>query len=182
MGDGFRLAALLGADSRVGAGRIDEGDDRETEFFGDFHHPQGFPVAFGVGLAEVPFDSFPGGAAFLMADEGGGPALVKTESGDDGRVVGEAAVAVDFDKILNQVADVIQGIRPLGMAGDLDNVSRCQPRRYSRPFFLDLDAEVCNFFFFFRVLGNIQLFDLLFKLQDILLEGIEIFFFAHLIP
>jgi len=45
--DGLRLAALFGADARVGAGRVDEAEDRQAEFFSELHQAQGLAVALG---------------------------------------------------------------------------------------------------------------------------------------
>ena len=66
--DRFRLAALLGADARIRAGRIDEGEQRQTELLGQLHQPQRLAIALGPRHAEVAVDLLLGVAALLMAD------------------------------------------------------------------------------------------------------------------
>ena len=142
VGDGLGLAALLGADAGIGAGSIDQGDDREAEFLGCLHHPERLPVAFRVGLAEVPGDPFPCAPALLVPDEGGGLALVEAQAGDDGRIIGETPVAVHLGEILHQAGDVVQGVRTLGMAGHLDDLGGGQVGADLGPLLGDLPAEV----------------------------------------
>ena len=67
--DGLGLAALLGADARVGARRVDEGDDRLAELLGQLHQPQRLAVALGVRHAEVARDLLLRVAALLVADD-----------------------------------------------------------------------------------------------------------------
>ena len=110
----------------------------KAELFGHLHDPEGLAVAFGVHLAEVPVDPLAGRPAFLLADDGHGLAFVEGEAGDEGRVVGEPAVAVDLHEILHQGVDVIQGVRPLGMPGDLDDLGGREVGIDFGPFPLDL--------------------------------------------
>ena len=51
--DGFGLAALLGADAGIGAGRVDEGEHRQPELLGQLHQAQRLAVALGPRHAEV---------------------------------------------------------------------------------------------------------------------------------
>ena len=121
-GDGFGDAAFFGADAGESATGVDEGDDGDVEFFGEFHFGEGFAVAFGVGAAEVGGDFFGGVTAFVVADD---HALVRadaTEAGDDGFVVAEAAVAVEFAELLGEHAEVVGGLGAAGMSGDLDGL------------------------------------------------------------
>ena len=56
-------------------------------------------------------------AALLVADDGHGRPAEEAESGDDRRVVGELAVAVELDEIGRQGSDVVEGVRPGRVAG-----------------------------------------------------------------
>ena len=67
-GDGLGHAALLGADARIRARRVDERHDGQVELLGQLHRPQGLAVAFRVGAAEVAGDLFLGVAALVLAD------------------------------------------------------------------------------------------------------------------
>ncbi len=119
-GDGFGDAAFFGADAGVGAGGIDEGDDGEVEFFGELHFGEGLAVAFGVGAAEVAGDFFLGVAALVVADEHDLVAADAADAGDDGFVIAEGAVAVEFVEVFDDHVDVVAGLRARGVAGDLD--------------------------------------------------------------
>ena len=59
VGDHLGLAALLGADARIGARRVDQADDRHVELGGQLHLGHGLAIALGMGAAEVA------GVAFL---------------------------------------------------------------------------------------------------------------------
>jgi hypothetical protein len=57
-----------------------------------------------------------------MADEGHGAAVQLPEPRDDGTVVHPAAVAVELDPVVEDPLDVVQGVGPLRMAGELDEL------------------------------------------------------------
>ena len=111
--DGDRLgdAALLGLDARVRRRRVDEHDDRPAELLGQLHHAQRLAVALGPRVAEVAEDLLLGVAALLVADDQHRLPLVVGEAGDDGVIVGEAAVAVDLDEVGEQPLDVVERVR-----------------------------------------------------------------------
>ena len=98
-GDGLGLAALLGADARVGARRVDEGDDRAAEALGQLHQAQRLAVALGARHAEVALHVLLGGAPLLVADHEHRLAVEAGEAGDDRRVLAEAPVAVELDEV-----------------------------------------------------------------------------------
>ena len=179
VGDRLGLAALLGPDAGIGAGRVDEADHREAELLGQLHDPEGLAVPLGVHLAEVALDPLAGRPALLMADDGHGRALVEGEAGHDRRVVGEAAVAVDLQEILGQGLDIVQGIGPLRVAGDLDDLGRGQIGLDLGPFRLDLAAEGGDFLGRAGLAGQQDRVDLLLEIEDRLLERIEIVGFVH---
>ena len=54
-----------------------------------------------------------------MADDANGPAPECRKSADNGFVVSEGSVAVEFEKIFAQAIRIVQDRRALGMAGDL---------------------------------------------------------------
>ena len=58
-GDHLGLAALLGADARIGAGRVDEADDRQAVLGGQLHLGQRLAIALGMGTAEIAGDCAP---------------------------------------------------------------------------------------------------------------------------
>jgi len=51
--DGFGLAALLGANARVCAGRVNEGEDRQAELFRQTHQAQGLAIPSGRGMPKL---------------------------------------------------------------------------------------------------------------------------------
>ena len=118
-GDGLALAALLGADAGIGAGGVDEGDHRQAELVGQVHQPHRLAVALRPGGAEIVLDAGGGVVALLVADHHHRRAAKPAQPADDGLVVAEFAVAAQLDEILDQAGDVVDEVRPLGMAGDL---------------------------------------------------------------
>jgi hypothetical protein len=114
-----------------------------------------------------------------VADEGHGPAPVKGQASDDRRVVAEAPVAVHLHEILAQGADVIEGVRPFGVPGDLDDVDGGQVGGDLCPFLLDLAAQVDRLLPQSGVVALGQGVDLVFEGDDPLLERIEISFLVH---
>ena len=120
------MTAFLGSDAGVGSRRIDERDDRAFEFLGQLHQPQGFAIAFGIGHAEISLHPLLEVLSFFMTDDADGPAPERGKSADDGLVVSEGAIAVEFDKVFTHVLHIVQDRRALGMAGDLRLLPRGQ--------------------------------------------------------
>src|SRR5205823_14881065 len=56
----------------------------------------------------------------LLTDEHDCPAVEATEPGDHRAVVGAAAVAVQLDPVGENPLDVVEGVRAVGMPGELD--------------------------------------------------------------
>src|SRR3974390_538862 len=92
--DRLPLAALLGADPGIGAGRIDERKDGNVELLGEAHEPHRLAVAFGPRHAEVPGDLLLGVSALLVPDDHDRLAVETAEPADDRGVIGERTVAV----------------------------------------------------------------------------------------
>ena len=175
-GDRLGLPALFGADAGVGAGRVDQGDDRQAELLGQLHAAQGFAIALGVGQAEVALDLFLGVPALVVADEHD---LVPGHAGQaalDGGVVAEVAVAVQFAELAADHVDVVVEQRPLRVAGDLDGlpggqvvVGLAQQRGV-------VGAKLAKLFGVIDLLGGLQGFELV----DLLFElGQRLFEFEH---
>lgn len=116
------MASLFGTEPGVGAGGVNEGDDGEAEFFGFFHLCECFAVALGVGASEVTGEFFLGCFAFLVTDDEAFAVADASESGDEGGVVSEVSVAVEFAEVSADVFDVIAGLWAVWVAGDADGV------------------------------------------------------------
>jgi hypothetical protein len=71
-------------------------------------------------LAEIAPDSLLGRTAALMADDRDRAASEVTQARDDSAVVGEAAIAVNLEKVAQEVLDVVQGLRPRRIARQTD--------------------------------------------------------------
>ena len=113
MSDRFGLTALFGIDARISAWRIDEDKDRPPEFRGELHRAQCFAIAFRLCLAEITREALFGVASFLIPYDHDRFAVKFGHTGDQRGIVGEIAVAVDFEEIFEQNADVIVGVRAL---------------------------------------------------------------------
>jgi hypothetical protein len=62
-------------------------------------------------------------------------AAILGEAADDGVIVGEAPIAVELVEAGEQALDVIERVRPVGMAGDQDPLPR-------RQLGVELDADL----------------------------------------
>jgi len=82
---------------------------------------------------EVAADPLGEVAAFLLAQEHGGAARPGADPADQRRVVGAQAVAVELDEIGRQPLDVVEGVGPLGVAGQLDHLPDAQGPRLALP-------------------------------------------------
>ena len=120
LGDGARLAALLGGDARVRAGRVDEREHRQAVPLGEREQPLRLAVALRPRHAEVVLRLLVERAALLVADDEHGAAAEPAEPADDGRVVGAQAVALELLEAVDQIADVVARARPVLVARDLD--------------------------------------------------------------
>lgn len=122
--DRFGLSAFFSTESGVGAGGVDEGDDRQTELLRFAHLGECFAVALWVGASEVAREFFLGGFAFLVSDDEALAVADASESGDERGVVCEGAVAVEFAEVSADVVDVVAGLRTVWMARHADGVPR----------------------------------------------------------
>ena len=146
-----RLTAMASAmwrssarDAGIRARRVNQRDDGQAEFVREPHQAQRLAVAFGMRGAEVAQNVFLGVAAFLRADDHDAVFAQLGKTADHRAVLGEQAVAVQFLKIRESVLDVIQRVRPLGMARELDalpggEVQENLPAGFLQFFFDELD-------------------------------------------
>ncbi len=125
-GDGLSLPAFLWTHAGIGTGCIDERDDGKPELLSQFHLGQCLAVALGMGASEVALDSLFCGASFLVADHEHLVGTDAAETGDDRRIVAEAAIAVEFTKVAEERIDVVRRLGPIGVPSDLDHIHRCQ--------------------------------------------------------
>ena len=171
--DGLGLAALLRADARVRARRVDEREERQLELLGELHEAQRLAIALGPRHAEVAVDLLLGVAALLVAEHHAGLAVEAREAADDRRVVGVRAVAVQLAELAEHAVDVVERVRPLRMARDLRDLPRRELGvdvarellallREARDLVGDVDRGV--------LVDVAQLVDLLLQLGDRLLE------------
>ena len=144
-GDGLGDVAFLGADAGVGPGRVDQGDDRQVELVGQAHQAQRLAVAFGVGGAKVAANVLLGVAAFLGAQDHNGAVAQLGKAAHQRLVVGIKPVAMQLAELAKGRLDVIQGVRPLGMAGQLDPLPGSQVRVNLLARFLDLLLDLGYF-------------------------------------
>ena len=117
--DGLALAALLGADARIRARRVDEGDERQAETLGHLHEAQRLAIALGLRHAVVAAHPLLGVAALLVADQHHGSPVEARRSADDGEVVRVHAIAVQLLEVAEDEPDVIERVRPLRVAREL---------------------------------------------------------------
>src|SRR6185436_15659669 len=119
--DRFRDVALLGADSRISAGGVDEGDDGQAKFICHAHQTKRFAVSLRVSRTKVAPDVFLGVAPFLSAN---GHDLVVTQPRKPAHhraILSEKTVTVQLAKIAEGSIQIIHGKRPSRMPGQLDS-------------------------------------------------------------
>src|SRR5499433_168795 len=117
--DGLPLPALLGAETGIGAGRVDEGHDGLAELGSELHEAEGLAISLGMRHAEVAGDVLARVASLLMPDHHHGLALEARETAHDGLVVAVEAVAVELHEVLEEQANEVQRVGALRVAGDL---------------------------------------------------------------
>ena len=125
-GDELRLAAFLGADAGVGAGRVDQADDRQAELGRQAHLVQRLAIALRMSAAVEALGALLQRVPLLMADQHDAEIAQPGEAGADGAVVADGAVAVQFDELVEDQLEIVAGLRPVAVAGDLDRLPRRQ--------------------------------------------------------
>src|SRR5579864_2444408 len=116
VGDGFGLSALFGLHPGICAVSVDQGEDRAAEFFRDLHDADRFAVSLGMGRAEVTVDALLHVAPLLRGDEHDFFAVEAGHAADDGGIVAEAAVSVNFAEVREDALDVVERLGALRMS------------------------------------------------------------------
>ena len=116
------MAALLRVNSGVGAGRVDKRKHREFEFFGQLYQTQGLAITLGFAHAEVAQTALFGVAPFLLAQHHTGRAIEPRQAANQTQIVGKVPVTMQFNKIGENQANVIQRVRALGVAGNFGDL------------------------------------------------------------
>jgi len=140
-----------------------------AEFFRHFHAAERFAVALRVGLAEVAEDALLGVAALLVANHHYFVAVIAGETADDGRIVAERAVAMNFTPVSEEALYVIQREWTLGVARKFRPMPGIDVRADLFPQKVDLVLEMFELEMGFVVLAGPGL-----KLDDLLLNGFQL--------
>ena len=128
-GDGERLAALLGWQGRIGAGRVHQGDDGQAELLGLLHQPERLAVPLRPRHPEAAVGVLLGVAPLLVAEHHDRPAVEAGRAADQGRIVGEEAVAVQLDVLLEDRRRCSRGCTAAGGGGQAGRAARRSGRR-----------------------------------------------------
>src|SRR5258708_3651188 len=164
---------LLGADAGIGAGGIDQGQDRQLEPVGQLHQPPGLAVALGPGHAEiVPHAGFRR-SPLLGAEDHRGEAAEAADAADHGAVFGEGAIAGKRGELFDQLGDHLGGMRPLRMARHQHLLPGAELLISGANLTLDLALELADLFcddVGAVIAEMLQLLDLALELGDRLFE------------
>ena len=125
-GDRLALAARLGIDAGIGAGGVDKGQHRQPEALGQPHQPPRLAVALRPRHAEIVLEPRLGVGALLGAEHDDAAAAKPADPADHRGVLGKGAVAGERHEIADQPGDVVEAVRPLGMARHLNLLPRRQ--------------------------------------------------------
>jgi hypothetical protein len=120
--DRLRLAALLRVDSRIGARGVDERDHRPAEALGELHQAERLAVPLRPRHPEAAQDVLLGGPALLLADHHHRFTVEARQPADQRLVVAEGPVAVQLEPIGEQPLDIVEHVRAVGVAGELDHL------------------------------------------------------------
>src|SRR5918996_2792569 len=114
------LAVLLGRDTGVCPGRVDHRDEREAVPVGERHRPHPLAVALRVRHPEVPARALLQVAPLLVPDQHDSTPLELADPGDERRVVRACAIAVELEEVVEDALDVVERVRPVLVASELD--------------------------------------------------------------
>src|SRR5439155_2032137 len=112
----LRLSAFLRIDAGIGAGGIDEGENRDPEAVGGLHETHRLAVAFRTRHAEIMLEPCLRIMALLLTDDGNGLAAKPAKTADNGIILAELAVACHRRVIGDERTDIIRTMWPVGMA------------------------------------------------------------------
>ena len=100
LGDDLSLPSLFGTDARVSPWGIDECDDRQLVFLGQFHLGHRFAVSFRMRTAEVACSSFLESSPFLVTDDHHLAASELGKACEHRAVISKELIAVEFDELI----------------------------------------------------------------------------------
>ena len=172
-GDGLADAALLGAEPRVGADRVDERDHRTAELLRLAHESQRLAIPLGMGHAEVAVEVLLHVPALLLADDHDRAPVEAAPTAHDRTVVAEIPVAVELDPVLEHPLDVVEGVRPTRVTRDLNLLDGLQVVVRLFLQLLELASQDVNLFGHVdaSAIGEVQEFGyLILDLDDVTLE------------
>ena len=126
-GDRLRLPPLLGVEARVGARRVDQGEDRAAELRRELHHPHRLAVALRLGHPEVAVHLLLRVPPLLVPEHAHRPLVEEGEAADEGGVVPVPAVPVELRPVGEEGLHVVERVGPVGVAGHERLLPRGEP-------------------------------------------------------
>src|SRR5579885_3045875 len=127
-GDRLALAALFGADPGVGALRINQRYERQSEALRQPHQPQSLAIALGLRHAVIAPHTLLRIAALLMADDHHRATVDASQPPHDRLVIGEHSIAVQLAELRAERSRVVQGVRTPGMTRELRDLPGSEAR------------------------------------------------------
>ena len=123
-GDGFGLAAFLGAQAWKGTGQVDQTDYGTTELLSNLHATQGLAIALRMRHSEIAANALLGGPAFAVANDEDFLVAETGHAARHGNIVAIGPIPVNLAEIRKYPLDKVHRIRPLGMARCLNSSPR----------------------------------------------------------
>ena len=120
LGYGVALTSLLGFHAAECSLRVDQTNDGTIELLGLTHEARRLAITFGLRTTEVALDALLEGRALLLRDDGNGPPVDTTETGDNGLIVGKLAIPVQLEERWRKHLDVGTCRGTVHVAGNLD--------------------------------------------------------------
>ena len=114
------LAVLFRLHPGIRAESVDEGDERKSVPVCELHDSHRLPVTLGVGHPVVALHALADIAGLLMTHQSDGSSVETTDTAYDRLVVGESAVTVELDEVLEHPLHVVERVGPIGVTGELD--------------------------------------------------------------
>src|SRR5690554_648551 len=116
----FTFIDTLGAYPGIGAQGIDEGEDGPSISIGELHHAHRLSIALGMRHSKITSHLLADRSALLLSDHRDVMTAKLRKARDDGGVVSEEAISMQLGKILKERLEMIEKIRSIGMAAQLD--------------------------------------------------------------
>jgi hypothetical protein len=171
--DRLRLAALFGAESGPGAGRVDEGQYGHVELLRELHETQRLAIPLGVRHPEVAPEILLRVPPALVADDHHRLTIESRPAPDDGCVLAIETIAVQLDEVGEDRPEIIVGEGTLVGASDLHPLQRREVPVDLLAQLRDATLQGSDFLRDVKLalVGELlQLVDLLFQLENRLFE------------